>query len=378
LKQGGTANNHFAPYTGHLSVWGGMVYFFIKYKNGVNSMLKPYLHQIIEGNSLSKDQAAAAMQVILSGKATDAQIGSFLTALKIKGEKIEEIAGFAQALLDEADPVRHSKPVICNCGTGGDTKNTFNISTAVAFVLAGAGLTVAKHGNRSVSSACGSADVLAALGVNVDLPAKKVTEEIEQLGIGFLFAPALNKAMRFVAKPRKELAFRTVFNILGPIINPARLDYQLVGVYDAALTEKIAGVLKEVGVKQAMVVSSGDGMDEISTHAKTKVSELRNGEIKTYEIDPVNYGFSAGSLEEYRGGGPIENAKILQAVLQGEKSAKRDIVLLNAAAGLYIAGAAVSIEAGITLAAKAIDSGAATDKLHDLIAFSNESLAAAL
>lgn len=341
-------------------------------------MLKPYLHKIIEGENLSKEQAAAAMQVILSGKATDAQIGSFLTALKIKGERIEEIAGFAQALLDEADPVRHSKPVICNCGTGGDTKNTFNISTAVAFVLAGAGLTVAKHGNRSVSSACGSADVLAALGVNVDLPAKKVTEEIEQLGIGFLFAPALNKAMRFVAKPRKELAFRTVFNILGPIINPARLDYQLVGVYDAALTEKIAGVLKEVGVKQAMVVSSGDGMDEISTHAKTKVSELRNGEIKTYEIDPVNYGFNTGSLEEYRGGGPVENAKILQAVLQGEKSAKRDIVLLNAAAGLYIAGAAVSIEEGITLAAKAIDSGAAADKLHDLIAFSNESLAAAL
>lgn len=341
-------------------------------------MLKAYLNQVVEGRNLSQKEAGAAMDVILNGKATEAQIGAFLTALKIKGEVIEEIAGFAQTLISQAEKVKHTKPVICNCGTGGDTKNTFNISTAVAFVLAGAGVTVAKHGNRSVSSSCGSADVLTALGVNVDLPAARVSEEIEALGIGFLFAPALNKAMRFVAKPRKELGFRTVFNLLGPIINPAHLDYQLVGVYDRALTEKVAAVLQAVGVKQAMVISSDDGMDEISTHAKTKVSELRNGKICSYEIDPAQYGFVQGTMQEYQGGDPEESAKLLAAVLAGEEGAKRDIVLLNAAAGLYIADAVPSIEAGLELAAATIDSGAAQKKLTALIEFSNERLAEAL
>ena len=341
-------------------------------------MLKAYLNQVVEGRNLSQAEAGAAMDVILNGKATEAQIGAFLTALKLKGEVIEEIAGFAQTLIAQAEQVKHTKPVICNCGTGGDTKNTFNISTAVAFVLAGAGVTVAKHGNRSVSSSCGSADVLAALGVNVDLPATRVSEEIEALGIGFLFAPALNKAMRFVAKPRKELGFRTVFNLLGPIINPAHLEYQLVGVYDPALTEKVAAVLQAVGVRQAMVISSDDGMDEISTHAKTKVSELRDGKIRSYEIDPVQYGFAKGSMQDYQGGNPEESAKLLSAVLQGEKGAKRDIVLLNAAAGLYIADVVPTIEAGLELAAATIDCGAAQEKLTALVEFSNEGLAEAL
>lgn len=360
---------------------GEMVYFFAENKikrNGVNLMIKAYLDQVVAGGNLSQTDAAAAMQVILDGQATEAQIGAFLTALKIKGEKVEEIAGFARTLIGQADRVRHSRPVICNCGTGGDTKNTFNISTAVAFVLAGAGLQVAKHGNRSVSSSCGSADVLAALGVNVDLPAERVSEEIETVGIGFLFAPALNKAMRFVAKPRKELGYRTVFNLLGPIINPARLDYQLVGVYDGALTEKVATVLKEVGVRQAMVVHSNDGMDEISTQAKTKVSELREGCIKSYEIDPQAYGFAGGTLTDYAGGTPAENAQILRAVLAGSRGPKRDVVLLNAAAGLYIAGRVSSLEAGLLLAAEVVDSGRAQQKLDELIAFSNSNLAAAL
>ncbi|WP_110955916.1 anthranilate phosphoribosyltransferase [Anaerosinus massiliensis] len=334
-------------------------------------MLKQYLHQLTEGQHLDQQQSSAAMRIIMEGNATDAQIGSFLTLLKMKGETIEEIAGFAQTLLDHADRVKHSKPVICPCGTGGDTKGTFNVSTAVSFVLAGGGLSVAKHGNRSVSSSCGSADVLTALGVKVDQPAERVSEEIEQLGIGFLFAPALNKAMRFVAKPRRELGFRTVFNMLGPIINPAHLDYQLVGIYDGNLTEKVAEVLKSVGVKQAMVIHSDDGMDEISTHTQTKVSELKHGVVRTYKIDPVAYGFASGTIEDYKGGSPIENAAILRDLLKGVKGAKRDIVVMNAGAAFYIANRTASIAEGIELAAQVIDRGAAFEKLEQLIAFSN-------
>lgn len=334
-------------------------------------MLKTYLNKLVEGSDLSRHEAAAAMGVIMSGKATDSQIGSFLTALKVKGETSEEIAGFADTLLSQADKVRHSKPVLCSCGTGGDGKSTFNVSTAVAFVLAGGGVTVAKHGNRSASSLCGSADVLTALGVKVDKPADFVSREIEDLDIGFLFAPALNKAMRFVANARRELGFRTVFNLLGPIINPAHLDYQLVGIFDINLTEKFATVLKNIGVRRAMVVASHDGLDEISTHELTKVSELRDGEIKTYLIDPREYGFAGGSLEDYVGGTPEENARLLRAVLNGEQGAKRDIVLLNAGAAFYVAGKVDSIADGIKMAAMAIDSGAALQKLHELIEFSN-------
>lgn len=341
-------------------------------------MLKAYVNQLVEGKDLSRTEAEEAMQVILQGNASEAQMAAFLTALKIKGEAVSEIAGFANALLAQADRVEHRRPVICNCGTGGDTKNTFNVSTAVSFVLAGAGLSVAKHGNRSVSSSCGSADVLAALGVNIEQSADGVSREIEEIGLGFLFAPMLNKAMRYVAKTRKELGFRTVFNLLGPIINPARLDYQLVGVYDPALTEKVAGVLKEIGIKQAMVISSLDGMDEISTHEKTKVSELRGGIIRSYEIDPSTYGFAKGKLAEYAGGNPEKNAKILKNILMGEQSHKRDIVLLNAAAGLYISNQVESIEAGIQQAARSIDSGAAMEKLEALIAFSNASAEASV
>ncbi len=342
-------------------------------------MLKDYVVKVVEGKDLSKQEAAAAMDIIMSGQAEESQIAAFLTALKLKGEVSDEIAGFASTLIAHADPVAHKAPVMCNCGTGGDTKNTFNISTTVAFVLAGGGVNVAKHGNRSVSSASGSADVLSALGVNVDLPADRVREEIDAIGIGFLFAPALNKAMRFVAKTRKDLGFRTVFNLLGPIINPAHLDYQLVGVYDGALTHTIAEVLGEVGVHHALVIHSEDGMDEISTHTKTKVSELHEGQIRDFMLDPADYGFSAGSMEDYRGGTPKENARILKAVLSGqEQGGKREIVLFNAAAGFYVAGKTKTIAEGLKLAASVIDSGRAMEKLNALIAISNTEEAAAV
>ncbi len=342
-------------------------------------MLKKYVAKVVEGKNLTKQEAAAAMDIIMNGQAEESQIAAFLTALKLKGEVSDEIAGFAKTLIAHADPVEHKKPVMCNCGTGGDTKNTFNISTTVAFVLAGGGVNVAKHGNRGVSSASGSADVLAALGVNVDLPAARVQQEIDTIGIGFLFAPALNKAMRFVAKTRKDLGFRTVFNLLGPIINPAHLDYQLVGIYDGRLTHKIAEVLGEVGVKHALVIHSEDGMDEISTHAKTKVSELRNGKVTDLVLDPAAYGFSQGTIEDYRGGSPEENAATLRAILSGqEHGAKREIVLFNAAAGFYAAGIADTIEDGLKLAASVIDSGKAMRKLEELIAISNAEEAAAV
>lgn len=336
-------------------------------------MLKKYLNQVINGENLSQQEAMEAMQVIMSSQATEAQIGAFLTALKVKGEVSEEISGFAQTLLKHADRVSHSKPVICPCGTGGDTKGTFNVSTTVAFVLAGGGVAVAKHGNRSVSSSCGSADVLSQLGVMIDQPATKVSEEIEHLDIGFLFAPALNQAMRVVANPRKELGFRTVFNLLGPIINPAYLDYQLVGIYDGSLTEKVAEVLKMVGVKQAMVVHSDDGMDEISTNCLTKVSEMRAGSVHTYYLNPQEYGFQSGTIADYHGGSPEENAQIVRAILNGDQGAKRDIVVLNAAAGFYITNKTKTIAEGIQLAKATIDSGAALAKLDALIAFSRVS-----
>ena len=336
-------------------------------------MLKKYIEEIAEGKNLTQKEAGEAMEVIMSGQAVDTQIAAFLTALKIKEESSDEIAGFARTLISHADPVPHAKPVLCNCGTGGDAKNTFNISTTASFILAAGGVYVAKHGNRSASSKSGAADVLEALGVKVDLPARRVGAEIDQIGLGFLFAPALNKAMKYVAKTRKELGFRTVFNMLGPIINPAGLDYQCVGIYDAALTNKVASVLREVGVKHALVFHSADGMDEISTHADTKVSELQHGEIKEYMLHPADYGFAAeGGIADYHGGEPTDNARITRRILSGEeRGAKRDIVLMNAGAAFYAADRTASIAEGIQLAKEMIDSGKAAAKLQELIEVSN-------
>lgn len=331
-------------------------------------MLKQYILKVIEGQNLTQEEAGAAMDIILKGEANGSQIASFLSVLKMKGESIEEIAGFAKTLIAHADHVPHSGPVMCNCGTGGDTKNTFNISTTAAFILAAGGVNVAKHGNRGVSSASGSSDVLGELGVKYNLTPENAGKIIDDIGIAFLFAPAFNKAMRFVGPTRKELGFRTVFNLLGPIINPAGLDYQMVGIYDAALTEKIAGVLKEVGLKHAMVIASDDGMDEISTNAKTKVSELKNGEINTYYIDPADYGFQPGTLADYAGGSPKDNAAITLDILQGrEKGIKRDVVLMNAGAALYAGDKAASIAEGVEMAKELLDSGKAMEKLQQLI-----------
>ena len=331
-------------------------------------MLKQYIEKIIAGQNLTQQEAGKAMDIILTGQANDSQLASFLSVLKMKGESVEEIAGFAKTLLAHAEHVPHRKPVMCNCGTGGDTKNTFNISTTAAFVLAAGGVNVAKHGNRGVSSASGSSDVLGKLGVKYNLTPENAGKIIDDIGVAFLFAPTFNKAMKYVAKTRKELGYRTVFNLLGPIINPAGLDYQMVGVYDKNLTELIAGVLKEVGVKRAMVIASEDGMDEISTNAPTKVSELKDGQIRTYEINPADYGFKPGSISDYAGGTPQENAAITLKILRGEEQgAKRDIVVLNAGAALYVGDKAESIEAGIRLANQMIDSGRALKKLQQLI-----------
>lgn len=336
-------------------------------------MLKQYIEKIISGQNLTQQEAGEAMDIILTGQANDSQLASFLSVLKMKGESVDEIAGFAKTLISHADHVPHTKPVMCNCGTGGDTKNTFNISTTAAFVLAAGGVTVAKHGNRGVSSASGSSDVLGELGVRYNLTPENAGKIIDDIGVAFLFAPAFNKAMKYVAQTRQELGYRTVFNLLGPIINPAGLDYQMVGIYDKNLTELIAGVLKEIGVKHALVIASEDGMDEISTNAPTKVSELKDGVVHTYEINPADYGFQPGTIADYAGGTPAENAAITLRILQGkEQGPKRDIVLLNAGAALYAGNKAESIEAGIQLAQKMIDSGKALQKLQQLVAETQE------
>ncbi len=336
-------------------------------------MLKQYITKIISGENLTKAEAGQAMDIILSGNANESQIASFLSVLKMKGEAVQEIAGFAKTLIAHADRVPHARPVMCNCGTGGDTKNTFNISTTAAFILAAGGVSVAKHGNRGVSSASGSSDVLAELGVNYNLTPDKAGRIIDDIGIAFLFAPAFNKAMKYVAKTRKELGFRTVFNLLGPIINPAGLDYQMVGVYDASLTELVAGVLREMGVKHAMVIASKDGLDEISTNAKTKVTEIKQGELQTYEIDPADYGFTPGTLADYAGGSPKENAEITLKILRGEeRGRRRDVVIMNAGAALYAGNKASSIGEGVQLAEKMLDSGRALQKLQQLIDRSRE------
>lgn len=335
-------------------------------------MLKEYLHQVLSGQHLTRQQAGAAMNVIMSGQASEAQIGSFLTALKLKGETSSEITGFAETMRSHAESiVCQQSRLIDTCGTGGDCKGTFNVSTTVAFVLAGAGLAVAKHGNRSVSSSCGSADVLAALGVNVELAPQIAAAAIDEINVGFLFAPTFHKAMKYAAKPRKDLGFRTVFNILGPLSNPAKANYQLIGVYDQDLTEKVAGALVGLGVERAMVVHSFDGLDEISTTAPTQVTEVRDGQLYSYVINPQDYGFHAAAPDDYLGGTAEQNAEIILKILQGQLGPKRDIVLINAAAALYIAGSVPDLQSGLELAAASIDSGKAYAKLHDLKNFSH-------
>lgn len=334
-------------------------------------MFKEILSRVVDGQCLSQQEAQQAMQMIMTGKTDAAQLGAFLTALRIRGETSSEIAGFAAVMREHALSIsRGERSVIDTCGTGGDCKGTFNVSTTVAFVLAGAGVAVAKHGNRGVSSSCGSADVLEALGVNINLSPDAAAQALEELNLTFLFAPSFHQAMKYAAPTRKALGYRTVFNLLGPLSNPAQATCQVIGVYDPGLVEKIAGALVELGTQRAMVVSSLDGMDEISTLAPTNVAEVAEGKITTYQINPEAYGFGKYPQKVYRGGTPAENAGILRGILQGEQGAKRDIVLINAAAGLMVSDKAASLEEAVAMAAESIDSGAALAKLEALVNFS--------
>ncbi len=333
--------------------------------------MKDILKKLTSGQDLTREEAKRANDILLSGEATQSQIGCFLTALRMKGETPAEIAGLAMALMEKAV---HIHPQVDDyidiVGTGGDGSNSFNISTTAAFVLAGAGQAVAKHGNRALSSRSGAGDVLEALGVNITADPKDVERAIEEIGIGFMFAQTFNPAMRFVGKARSEMGIRTVYNILGPLSNPSRAPYQLVGIYSPSLTETMCRAMREVGLTGSMVMSSDTNMDELSTACPTTVSELRDGEIITYKITPEQFGFKRCDEKELLGGTAEENAAITRSILDGsEQGPKRDIVLLNAGAGLYVTGRAKSIDEGIQKAAVSIDSGKALEKLEALIAF---------
>ncbi len=335
-------------------------------------MIQEAIRDLIAGADLGRAKMRAVMEEIMSGQATDAQIGAFLVALRIKGETIDEIAGGAEVMREKATPIVTVRPdLIDTCGTGGDDSGTFNISTTVAFVACGAGLAVAKHGTRSISSQCGSSDVLTALGVNVEATPEKVGECIDEVGIGFLFAIALHGAMKHAIAPRRELATRTVFNILGPLTNPAGAKRQLLGVFDGALTEALAGVLRELGSDQALVVHGSDGLDEITLTGPTQVSELRDGQVSTRQIHPGDFGLQTVSGEALKGGDADHNARILRGVLDGEKGPQRDVVLLNSAAAMVVGGLAEDITAGLEVARESIDSGKARQALDRLVEVSN-------
>jgi anthranilate phosphoribosyltransferase len=318
------------------------------------------------------EEADAAMQIIMTGEATPAQIGGYLIALRMRGETVEEIAGSAQAMRRHASriqPAVNGDPLLDTAGTGGDGQHTFNISTAAAFVLAGAGRKVAKHGNRAASSRCGSADVLAALGMNLELSPQEVESCIDQIGIGFLFAPKFHPAMKYAIGPRRELGQRTIFNVLGPLTNPAGATHQLIGVYDPTLTITLAEVLGALGGRSAFIVHGHGGLDELTTSGPNRVSRLRDGRVSSFDLDPGELGLRRAKPADLTGGEPPENARLLRRVLSGEdRSPRRDVVLLNAAAAL--ATDLGDFPTALNVAATAIDSGAAIDKLDALIAYS--------
>ncbi len=336
-------------------------------------MITEAIKKIVEYQDLSREEATAAMTEIMSGGATDAQIAAYITALRMKGETVDEISGSAAVMREKAVAITPlAKGIVDTCGTGGDVSGTFNISTTAAFVVAGAGVPVAKHGNRSVSSACGSADLLEALGVKLDISPAAIAEAIDEVGIGFLFAPALHQAMKYAIGPRKEIGIRTIFNILGPLTNPAGAEHQVLGVYTPELTEPLAEVLKSLGAKHALVVH-GDGLDEITTAGRTRVSELKNETVTTYEIGPEDFGLARADRGSLAGGDVATNVKITKAVLAGKPGAARDIVLLNAAAALTAADKTPDIKEGLRAAAESIDSGRAENKLTELIKFARRS-----
>jgi len=335
-------------------------------------MIKESIDKAVNKIDLREDEMMAAMEEIMEGNATPAQIAALITALRMKGETVEEVTGAARIMRQKATRVNAcATTIVDTCGTGGDSRNTFNISTTTAIVVAAAGIIVAKHGNRAVSSGCGSADVLEALGVNVSAGQEIVEECIQQIGIGFLFAPKLHGAMKYAIGPRREIGIRTIFNMLGPLTNPAGATAQLLGVYDPKLTEMFADVLKNMGTKRAFVVHGSDGLDEVTVSGETRVAELKDGIIKTYNINPVDYFGKTYPLDAIRGGDPTVNAQIVRDVLSGKPGACRDVVLINAALAIVAGEKAQDIKEGIKAAADCIDSSAAVKKLQALIQMSN-------
>ena len=336
-------------------------------------MIKEAIGKVVGGADLREGEMVATMTEIMEGQATPAQIGAFMTALRLKGETSEEVTGAARVMRQKATRIdARSSTIIDTCGTGGDGRNTFNISTTAAFVVAAAGLTVAKHGNRAVSSGCGSADVLEALGVNIDAQPEIVEECVQQLGIGFLFAPKLHGAMKYAIGPRREIGIRTIFNMLGPLTNPAGATCQLIGVYDAKLTEMFATVLKNLGTKRAFIVHGTDGLDEATITGETRVAELREGEVIAYNLDPTDLFGDVVPDADLRGGDAAANARITTDILTGmDRGTRRRIVVLNAALAIVAGGRAESLREGIEVAEACIDEGGARRKLQGLIEMSN-------
>lgn len=336
-------------------------------------MIKDLIRDLIQKKNLTDEQMRQAMQEILSGTTDTADIITFLTALNEKGETVEELTAAVSVMIKYIDPIIVDRPnILDTCGTGGDRKGTFNISTIAAFVASGAGITVAKHGNRSVSSRCGSADILEALGVNINMDKEKIKRCLEEIGIAFLFAPNLHPVMKHVMPARKQIAGKTMFNILGPLINPARATNQLIGVYSPQWVSVLARVLYNLGTTHVLVVHGKDGLDEVTTTDKTLVSEVNAGKFSDYEIAPEDFGFKRAKLDDLLGGNIQENTRIAMDVLRAKEGCHRDIVLLNAGSAIYAADKVTTIKEGIGLAAKSVDSGKALEKLELLKKFSNE------
>ncbi len=330
-------------------------------------MIRSVIKKLLLKENLTEKEIMNVMNFIMEGNATQSEIGDFLTVLKFKGETAEEITGCAKVMREKAEKVKHNLPYcIDTCGTGGDGANTFNISTAASLVAAAAGAKIAKHGNRAMSSRSGSADVLEALGVNIILSPEQAGKCIEEVGIGFMFAQLFHKSMKYAASVRKELGIRTVFNLLGPLTNPADAKGQIIGVFDGSLTTVMAETLQKLGTERALVVHGCDGLDEITTTAPTKISELRNGIIKEYFLDASEFGIPRAVPSDLSGGDAVFNAGIIRSVLAGEKGARRDIVLINAAAALYVAKVTDNLKEGMTIAAEMLDTGRAVSKLNEL------------
>ncbi|RJQ25300.1 MAG: anthranilate phosphoribosyltransferase [Peptococcaceae bacterium] len=334
-------------------------------------MIKDAIKKVVAGGDLTEEESMMVMERIMNGEATAAQIAAFLTALSLKGETVAEVTGFTRVMRRKVTPVRSSYPLVVDtCGTGGDGAGTFNISTAAALVVAGAGVPVAKHGNRSVSSRCGSADVLEALGVRIEMTPEESSRCLDRVGIAFLFAPLLHGAMKHAAGPRREIGIRTVFNILGPMTNPAGAGAQVLGVYEPRLTGLLAGVLARLGTERAFVVHGAGGLDEVSLAGPAVICEVCAGSVRSGELDPAGYGFAYAPVSDLAGGAAEENAAVIKGVLAGERGPRRDVVVLNAALGLVAGGKAAGVAEGIALAQESIDSGAAAGKLEALAAFS--------